>query len=73
MIGRTLAHYRITEKLGRGGMGEVYLAQDIQLGRRVALKFLTSDKRGDDQACRRLAREAKSAAALDHPFICKVD
>src|SRR4029077_2304088 len=62
----------ILRKLGEGGMGEVYLAQDTALDRTVALKFVLPGVRGDKAARKRLLAEARSAAALDHPFICKV-
>ena len=68
----TLSNYRILEKLGQGGMGEVFLALDTRLNRKVALKFLSQDLRDDVSARKRLLREAQSAAILDHPFICKV-
>jgi len=72
MIGRTVSHYRITEKLGEGGMGIVYRAEDTRLNRTVALKFL-SPSAGDDEGEKdRLLREARAAAALDHPNICPV-
>ena len=63
--------YRLLDLLGRGGMGEVYLADDLKLGRKVAIKFLLPDKE-DDEARRRLLREAQAAASLDHPGICTV-
>ena len=72
MVGRTISHYRVLEKLGRGGMGEVYLAEDQQLGRKVAIKFLPPEIAGDDRARQRLLREAKTAATLDHPNICAI-
>ena len=72
MIGRTISRYRVLSAIGQGGMGEVYLAEDLSLGRKVALKFLPAGHAGDDAARQRLLREAQSAASLDHPFICKV-
>ena len=68
----TLSHYRIILKLGAGGMGEVYLAQDTLLDRKVAIKLLPVDSLADDQARRRLIREARAAAKLDHPNICSI-
>ena len=72
MIGKTVDRYRIREKLGEGGMGEVYLAEDKLLRRKVALKFLPTYLENDAIAQRRFLREARSAAAIDHPFICKI-
>ena len=72
MIGKTLGRYRILELLGAGGMGEVYLAQDTSLDREVALKVLSPELRRDEMARKRFLREAKSAASLDHPFICHI-
>ena len=72
MIGRTLAHYRIVEKLGQGGMGEVYRAHDEKLDRDIALKVLLASALTDETARARLLREARSAAALNHPHICTV-
>jgi Tol biopolymer transport system component/predicted Ser/Thr protein kinase len=72
MIGRTLSHYRIVEKLGEGGMGIVYKAQDLKLDRPVALKFLAEHLLREEEGRQRFVREAKAAAALDHPNICTV-
>ena len=72
VIGTEVSHYRILSKIGQGGMGEVYLAQDLSLERKAALKFLPPTQAIDEQARTRLAREANSAARLDHPFICKI-
>lgn len=73
MIGKTLGRYRVLEKIGRGGMGEVFLAEDTSLHRRVALKFLPPEMQRDPEALMRLVREARSAAALDHPYICHIN
>lgn len=73
MIGKTLGRYRVLEKIGRGGMGEVFLAEDTSLRRRVALKFLPPEMQQDAEARKRFLREARSAAALDHPYICHIN
>src|SRR5512143_133188 len=72
MIGQVLGHYRVLEKLGEGGMGVVYKAQDLHLDRFVALKLLPSEQLADPEQKRRFAQEAKAASALNHPHIITI-
>ena len=71
-VAEMVSHYRVLGRLGAGGMGEVYLAEDLTLGRKVALKFLPPKTKADELAQQRLIGEAQAAAALDHPNICAI-
>src|SRR5881227_3221753 len=72
MIGKTVGHYRISAKLGAGGMGEVFLAEDMRLDRKAAIKFLPAELAGDPEPRQRFLIEAKAASALNHPHVCVV-
>ena len=72
MIGKTIGHYHITAKLGAGGMGEVFLAEDTRLERKSAIKFLPAEMAADPERRERFLKEARAASALNHPHVCVV-
>src|SRR5215207_9295041 len=72
MIGKTVGHYRITARLGAGGMGEVFLAEDARLDRKAAIKFLPAEMAADPERRQRFLNEARAASALNHPHVCIV-
>ncbi len=72
MVGTTISHYKVLEKIGQGGMGEVYRAEDTNLSRDVAIKVLTEELEQDSTARNRFLRETKLASALDYPYICHI-